>query len=93
MLRVRFQTMLIIMVTACVTIFAYESLRDRVKQVDFDSIASSWSSKPIVHSDGSVTIKLPVLATTSVNTVVSVPDGGVFMSGRVYGRRQSAPPK
>ena len=86
MFRVRFQTMLVIMVTACVTIFAYDSLRERVETIDFESVAASWKSKPpvqtaTVQTATGVTIKLPVLATTTVNTVVSVPDGGTIIIG------------
>ena len=91
MFRVRFQTMLVIMVTACVTIFAYDSLRERVETIDFESVAASWKSKPPVQTATGVTIKLPVLATTTVNTVVSVPDGGsIIIGGLRFPRQQSA---
>ena len=96
MFRVQFKTMLVIMITACITILAYDSFRERVEAIDFEAAVASWKSKPPVlapdaETNGSVTIMLPVLATTSTNTVVSVPDGGLFISGRVYGRRLDVP--
>ena len=101
MFRVQFKTMLVIMITACITILAYDSFRERVEAIDFEAAVASWKSKPPVlapdaETNGSVTIILPVLATTSTNTVVSVPDGGLcaqerLLSGRVYGRRLDVP--
>ena len=97
MFRVQFKTMLVIMITACITILAYDSFRERVEAIDFEATVASWKSKPPVlapdaETNGSVTIiKLPVLATTSTNTVVSVPDGGRFISGRVCWRRLEVP--
>ena len=69
------------MVTACVTIFAYDSLRERVETIDFESVAASWKSKPPVQPGNGATYKFPVIASTTVNTVVCVPDGGVVRHG------------
>ena len=95
MFSVRFQTLLIIMTTAVVTIFAYDIVREKTE--DFIAIARQAVKKPATTSviatlESGVTIKLPVLATTTKNTVLSVPDRSTIVFGSSIKRvaRESA---
>ena len=62
-------------------------LDDLLDNLDPTSPASDIDSVQTV-SEG-VTIQLPILATTSVNTVVSVPDGGTILMGGIKRMRES----
>lgn len=92
--------MLVIIITACVTIFGFDSLRDRVEQTDFELLSSSWRTKSTIDAEEeSTTEKLsvlsdsrpfPVIATTTIDSKVSVPDGGVILvSGKRFSRQQT----
>ena len=54
-----------------------------------DPTNADISDDEIQVTQEGVTIQLPVLATTSVNTVVSVPDGGTILMGGIKRSRES----
>jgi len=86
MFSIRFQTILVIITTAVVTIFAYDLVREKTEEfMAARQLAKKPAAAPV---SGSITITLPVLETTTVNTVVGVPDGGTILIGGIKRQRR-----
>ena len=85
MFRFRFQTILVMLTTAVLTMVLFDRLRESLRDFNPKSPVEQTVVRPfnVPSLEEGVTIKLPILATTTVNRVVSVPDGGtIIVAGR-----------